>query len=85
MSFYSPTYFVEYQFPAILGQLPGVARAAAVGRRKLPGSYELMRIASKKMMDGGMYVQCKECGFYVLLGTNSTTLCCLSGYQTNQL
>ena len=54
MFFYSPTYFVEYQFPAVLHH-PGAARAAAVGRRKLPGSYELMRIASKKMKDGGMY------------------------------
>lgn len=48
---------MEYQFPAVLHQQPGTgARAAGVvGRRKLPGSYELMRVASKKMKDGGMY------------------------------
>ena len=59
MFFYSPTYFVEYQFPAVLHQQPGTgARAAGVvGRRKLPGSYELMRVASKKMKGGGMYLQ----------------------------
>ena len=56
--FYSPTYFVEYQFPAAVFHQPGAraARAAGVGRRRnlLPGSHEFMRIASKKMKDGGM-------------------------------
>ena len=55
MFFYSPTYFVEYQFPAIVHQ-----PSAGVRRRKLPGSHEIMRIASKRMKDGGVYRSCIE-------------------------
>ena len=49
----SATYFVEYHFPASVVTMGHVEASSLARKRRPVPSHEVMRIASKKMKNGG--------------------------------